>query len=240
MPSSAVAVRSLALAALTIGVAPAFAQGLNEPGAVIVYPARVPVAGPPPTYERSANLPSPPPGPIESRLVPIPEGSNLRLPRDPRYGQPAPPSSSSGPPASAVPAAPASPQLSSPAPAAAQPPAATPSGSAVAVSKPAGEPSASSGGNPIAIIPFAIQSANLTDVTRSELDQIAKGITDKRLRHIELRAFASGADPNSRMIALARALVVRSYLIDRGVKARIEVGSFAGDGEHVDILAPKT
>jgi outer membrane protein OmpA-like peptidoglycan-associated protein len=75
---------------------------------------------------------------------------------------------------------------------------------------------------------------------RSELDQIAKRITDKRLRHIELRAFATGGDLGSRKIALARALVVRAYLIDSGVKSRIEVGSFAGDGEHVEILVPKT
>ena len=33
---------------------------------------------------------------------------------------------------------------------------------------------------------------------------------------------------------------LRSYLIDRGVKSRIEVGAFAGDGERVDILVPNT
>lgn len=60
------------------------------------------------------------------------------------------------------------------------------------------------------------------------------------LRQIELRAYAGGTDPESRKIALARALVVRSYLIDRGVKSRIEVGSGAGDGDRVDILVPNT
>ena len=54
MPSSSVAVRSLALAVLAIGAAPAFAQD------IVVQPARVPVAGAPGTYERS--LPPPPPG----------------------------------------------------------------------------------------------------------------------------------------------------------------------------------
>ena len=39
-------------------------------------------------------------------------------------------------------------------------------------------------------------------------------------------------------VALARALVVRSFLIDQGVKSRIEVGSFSGDGARVDILVP--
>ena len=44
-------------------------------------------------------------------------------------------------------------------------------------------------------------------------------------------------------MALARALSVRSYLIDQGVKARIEVGAFASSGssggsERVDVLGP--
>ena len=77
-------------------------------------------------------------------------------------------------------------------------------------------------------IPFTSQSADLSDVAKSELDRVAKNINDKAMRQVELRAFASGADPESRKIALARALVVRSYLIDRGVKSRIEVGGYAG------------
>ena len=92
----------------------------------------------------------------------------------------------------------------------------------------------------IAAIPFAPDSPNLTAATRQELDEVAKRIAANRLRQVELRAFATGSDPDSRKIALARALVVRAYLLDRGVKARIEVGSFTGDGEHVEILAPKS
>ena len=92
---------------------------------------------------------------------------------------------------------------------------------------------ASSGnGTKVATIPFAGQSA--------DLDRVAKNISEKSLRQVELRAFASGAEIDSRKIALARALVVRSHLIDRGVKSRIEVGAFAGDGERVDILVPNT
>jgi len=209
MPSSSVAVRSLVLAALAIGAAPAFAQGVGEPSGVIVQPARVPVAGAPGTYERSANLPSPPPGPIESRLVNIPAGA------------PAPAAPS---PAQAAPAQP----LAAPQP-----------GPTLAVGTPAAVPSPSPGG-PFGTIAFAGRSVVLTAVTKSELDQIAKRIADQKLRHIELRAFAIGDGPDSRKIALARALVVRSYLIDRGVKSRIEVGSFSGDGEAVEILVPNT
>ena len=57
---------------------------------------------------------------------------------------------------------------------------------------------------------------------------------------VELRASAPDIGPDSRKIALARALVVRSYLMDKGVKSRIEVGSFSGDGDSVDILVPST
>ena len=195
MPSSLVAVRSLVLAALAIGPAPAFAQD------IIVQPARVPVAGAPGTYER--GLPAPPPGPIESRLVSVPAG----------------------------PAAPAAPSVTVPA---TPPPAAT-----LASTTPTVVPSTQPGG-PFGTIGFMGRSAALTPATKAELDQIARRIADQKLRHIELRAFAADTGPDSRKIALARALVVRSYLMDKGVKSRIEVGSFSGDGDSVEILVPNT
>jgi OmpA family len=197
MPSSSVAMRSLALVALAVGTAPAFAQD------IVVQPARVPVAGAPGTYDRNANLPPPPPGPIESRLVSIPAG----------------------------PTAPAAPSVTVPA--------TPPPGPALAVGTPTAVTSAQPGG-PFGTIAFIGRSAALTPATKAELDQIARRIADQKLRHIELRAFAVDTGPDSRKIALARALVVRSYLMDRGVKSRIEVGSFSGDGDSVDILVPST
>jgi hypothetical protein len=196
MPSSAVAVCRLALAALALGAAPALAQD------IIVQPARVPVAGAPGSYDRSANLPAPPPGPIESRLVNIPAG----------------------------PSAPAAPSVTVPA--------TPPPGPTLAVGTPA-VPSTQPGG-PFGTIAFIGRSVVLTPATKAELDQIAKRIADQKLRHIELRAFAADVGPDSRKVALARALVVRSYLMDRGVKSRIEVGSFSGDGDSVEILVPNT
>ena len=80
----------------------------------------------------------------------------------------------------------------------------------------------------------------VVEVTDVEVDEAIKRIADQKLRHIELRAFAADIGPDSRKIALARALVVRSYLMDKGVKSRIEVGSFSGDGDSVDILVPNT
>jgi outer membrane protein OmpA-like peptidoglycan-associated protein len=249
MSSSAVAMGRVAFAALIIGAAPAFAQQAqpsNEPGIVIVHPARVPVPGSPQAVERSANLRLPPPGPIESRLVPIPEGSALRGTRD--AGAAPPDAASANPSAgesSGQSASTSSPPLTS-APISgaifATPPVtslATPSGPAIAASRPA-EPAASAPGAPLGVIPFAGQSANLTEATRAELSQLAKRISEQRVRQLELRGFAMGSEIDSRKVALARALVVRAYLIDLGVKARIEVGSFAGEGSHVEILAPRT
>ena len=96
-----------------------------------------------------------------------------------------------------------------------------------------------------ATIGFASQSAVLSDDAKIDLDRLAKNLGDRSLRQIEIRAYAGGADPDSRKISLARALVVRSYLIDKGVKARIEVGAFGGDSrggssDRVDILVPNS
>ena len=92
----------------------------------------------------------------------------------------------------------------------------------------------------MASVVFIPQSAEISGVARAELDRVAQSV--KGVRGIELRAYASGSDPTeARKIALARALAVRSYLIDQNVKTRIEVGAFAsisGGSERVDVLAP--
>ena len=230
MSSSAVAMGRVAFAALIIGAAPAFAQQAqsNEPGVITVQPARVPVPGSPEAAARNASLRPPPPGPIESRLVSVPDGST----RPPRDARSEPSAAAAAPPPNSGPVS---------APIFATPPVqslAPPSGPAIAASRPA-EPAASTAGTPFAVIGFSGQSANLTDATRAELDQIAKRITEQGTRQIELRGYAFGGI-DGRKVALARALVVRAYLIDAKVKARIEVGSFEGEGSYVEILGPKT
>jgi outer membrane protein OmpA-like peptidoglycan-associated protein len=219
MSSSAVAKGRVAAAALIIGVTPAIAQQAldsNASGVVVVRPASVPVPGSPQAVARNANLPPPPPGPIESRLIPLPEG-NLRGSRDTAAAP-----SSSGP-------------ISGPI--FANPPVMSMADPALAAGRPA-EPAASAAGTPLAVIGFAGQTASLTDSTRAELDRVAKVIAEKGVRQIELRAYAFGGGIDSRKVALARALVVRAYLIDAKIKARIEVGSFEGEGTHVEILGP--
>ena len=239
MSSSAVARGRVALAALIIGATPVvapLAQPSNEAGVVVVQPARVPVPGSPEAAARNASLRPPPPGPIESRLVSIPDGSQ-RPPGDAR----------SEPPATAY-AAPGAVEPSGPSttgpiagPIFANPPVmsmAGPSGSAMAASR-APAPAPSTPGAPLAVIGFAGQSANLTEATRAELDRVAKVVAEKGVRQIELRGYAFGG-LESRKVALARALVVRAYLIDAKIKARIEVGTFEGEGSHVEILGPRT
>jgi outer membrane protein OmpA-like peptidoglycan-associated protein len=97
---------------------------------------------------------------------------------------------------------------------------------------------------PVVTVYFASQSAEITENTKAELGRIAK--TLKGARHIELHGYAGGGDPtDDRKVALARVLVVRSYLIDIGVtSSRIDVNSIHspprsdGTTECVDILVP--
>lgn len=95
---------------------------------------------------------------------------------------------------------------------------------------------------PTVTVVFGANSADISDAGKAALDRVAKIISEQRMAQVEVYAFAGGADPiDVRRVALARALAVRSYLIDQGVTARIEVGAFAasrGAGERVDVLAP--
>lgn len=137
-------------------------------GAIVVLPLRVPPSSP-----HVASLPPPPPGPIESRLLPTPSVLSARA-------------------------------------------------------------SAST----IAVIGFAGPSPNLNDVTRAELDRVARHVVNEGVRRLELRAFAPAGDVERRKVALARALVVRAYLLDRGVRSSVEVATTWGDGEHVEVHTP--
>jgi outer membrane protein OmpA-like peptidoglycan-associated protein len=96
---------------------------------------------------------------------------------------------------------------------------------------------------PAVTVTFKANSADISDSAKAELDTLARTITEQRMSQVELRAFAVSDEPGeARRVALARALAVRSYLIDQGVTARIEVGAFsarnARSGERVEVLAP--
>lgn len=193
----------------------------------------------------------PPPARIESRLIedgqgdvggtaaPSPARQVVAIPATLPPAQVAaiPPPAAAAPPVAPPPSAPA--QMVEPAAPVAPPPAAAPAPRPTATAALAPEPAVPApSGSAISTIPFSPGSAILGDFAKGELDRVAAGIIERKVRGIELHSYAGDGDPDSRKIALARALVVRSYLIDRRVKARIEVGAFSGSGERVDILVP--
>jgi len=219
--------------------------------------------------EPRTSLPAPT-GPIASRIVAVPElTTNRSRPRDSQKASavqsaPKPVSATvAAPKASPAPAPPAvakpaaapkptpapAPQTitaaSTPAPASAPPaaaPAAVPAAPEQKMAALAPQPS------PPARVPLTVslvftpRSAELSDSSRTELDRLIKSISDRGLRQVELRSFAGNGEPDSRKVSLARALNVRTYLIDKGVKSKIEIGTFSSsDGnERVEIVVPST
>ncbi|MGZ5905726.1 MAG: OmpA family protein [Reyranella sp.] len=238
---------SLAVAVLGLGAVPVFAQG----------PAVAAVGDRQDAARSAVALPSPPPGPIESRLLAIPLRSDGQpIPESappPLFGGQLPvitvmdrrKSKGRGPAAPGTGTETGLVITINPAPfgAPAPPPddPAPPEKTVAAVAPDLGPATPPPTKAPLAAsIPFVGRSPDLTDATRTTLDGVGKTLADKRPRLVEVRAFATGDDIVSRQISLARALVVRAYLIDRGVKSRIDVGAFLGDDERVDILVPNT
>jgi hypothetical protein len=81
---------------------------------------------------------------------------------------------------------------------------------------------------PLVAVHFAPGSADLSDGARLVLELFARDPATQRLRRIELWGWASDEDPvEARKIAFACALTVHAYLIDQGIKARIDIGGFA-------------
>lgn len=223
MPSSSAVV--LALAVLGLGAASAFAQSAGS--RVVVYPTQGAASSSARTIAPGV-LPAPPPGPIESRIVALPDGT---IPAVPAAASAAPTPTTAAPMGQPVYVSPPV-TFGGTSMAAAAPPSAPIAAPAVPA------PTLPVQGEPLAVIPFTFRSAILNDAAKAELNRVARTVKDKGLRHLEIRAFATGSDPDSRKVALARALVVRSYLIDQRLKARVEIGSFSGEGEHVEILVP--
>lgn len=93
---------------------------------------------------------------------------------------------------------------------------------------------------------FAEGSAELSDEAKQSLLDLAKSLAQDTTSRVQLLAFAAdGGEGTSRArrLSLSRALAVRAFLIDQGVRStRMDVralGSNAGDGpaDRVDILA---
>ncbi|HEY2875646.1 MAG TPA: OmpA family protein [Reyranella sp.] len=126
----------------------------------------------------------------------------------------------------------AAPKTAAPTPAAAQPAAPTPA-----------QPSEAAG-SPAATVAFDRQSVEINAAARGALDTLAQVLRAQGVRQVELRGYATGEDADdARKLALVRTLAVRMYLIDQGVRARIEVMAQAapakgGTKERVDVMTP--
>lgn len=76
-------------------------------------------------------------------------------------------------------------------------------------------------------IPFAVESARLPDAIHSDLDRLAKRMQKDEALALQLLAYADGDEANAskaRRLSLSRALEVRKYLMDQGLRStRIEV-----------------
>jgi len=91
---------------------------------------------------------------------------------------------------------------------------------------------------------FAAESFELSDAAKSQLDSVIATMGQDENLRIQLQAYAQGDGSNAskaRRLSLSRALQVRSYLIDRGVRStRIDVRALganvpSGPADRVDI-----
>lgn len=91
---------------------------------------------------------------------------------------------------------------------------------------------------------FGSGSFELNNAARAQLDSIVKNMGSDENMRIQLQAYAEGDSNNAskaRRLSLSRALQVRSYLIDKGVRStRIDVRALganvpSGPADRVDI-----
>lgn len=217
-------------------------QASEAPKPVAAAPAATPAQPlpPPPT-------PSPPPTPAETHAVPpppvpvTPPAPSTTQPSE-SQPQPAAPSTASTVPPAPMPVPPAATPAATPAPApaptpeAAKPPAASPQTATV---------TPSSGSNRLT---FESNSALLSDGGREVLDRLAQQMTgnEERLQVVAYAAAQGNGTSQARRLSLSRALAVRSYLIDKGIRStRIDVRAMGtpesgnGPADRVDLVLVK-
>lgn len=94
-------------------------------------------------------------------------------------------------------------------------------------------------------ISFAVGAADLPSTGKSVLDQAVTQLKHDDGARLQIVAYASGGDDagsQARRLSLSRALAVRSYLIDQGVRStRMDVRALGnraagGAADRVDIV----
>jgi outer membrane protein OmpA-like peptidoglycan-associated protein len=218
-----------------------------KPRAHAAKPAKAPkaapaAAAPAPAAPAPAAVPAVPAAP-----APVPVTSEpLKAP------PPAAPAAPAPAPAAPTPAAPPAP--TAPAPTAATPPAPSPGTAPQALvaltAQPAGSeaPPVSPAQESLSTIAFDKESARLPDGARDLLAHLASRMSEDATLEVQLLAYAAGNEENAskaRRLSLSRALAVRSFLIDQGVRStRIEVRALGnkvpeGNPDRVDIAVQK-
>lgn len=216
----------------------------------LTKPAPAPAAAPAPALAEAA--PAAPAAPTPETAEAVAPAKMAPTPLVNREAPAAPPAPAVAPLAggSDIPVAPApSPDTTTPAPKMAAAPAATPAPkapaeeAAIPPTDTSPVPSTSAGAGEFSL-GFATGSFELTSAAKNELDQVIAAMSNDESLRIQLQAYAKGDGTNAskaRRLSLSRALQVRSYLIDKGVRStRIDVRALganvpSGPADRVDI-----
>lgn len=107
-------------------------------------------------------------------------------------------------------------------------------------------PAVAAKGGDTLTVPFSTESARLPDASHAELDRLVKRMQKDDGLGLQLLAYAEGDDANAskaRRLSLSRALEVRKYLMDQGIRStRIEVRALgnklegSGSADRVDAV----
>jgi len=221
-------------------VAQAPAEPATSAPAPVVTPAPVP-----------APAPAPAPAPSKAAVGPMsltpstaPSRAAAPMPAPAPVPAPAPAPVPAPAPAPVPPPAPV--PVPAPAPAAS----AGPGPVALTAQQPSSSETASIAGGQEALstIAFDKESARLPDTARDTLAHLASRMTEDATLEVQLLAYAAGDEESAskaRRLSLSRALAVRSFLIDQGVRStRIEVRALGnkvpqGAPDRVDIVGTK-
>lgn len=190
-------------------------------------PAAAPALPPPATSAQPAPQPSPPPATTAPSPT-APAGLQARV--RPAAPPPAPPAPVAAPAAPAQPAAPPVRMAARPPEPPPPPPAATP------VSAPAAAPAAlPATGKAAARVGFLPGSSDLPEAAKTSLKAVADQMNRDAEMRVQLMAYAGAKEDTAsqaRRLSLFRALAVRSYLIEQGIRStRMDVRAL---GNKVD------
>jgi len=220
------------------------------PAKIAIAPAKpsVPIPAKTAIAPAKPSIPAPPPPSLLARTQDNTSGQTAA--KTPSVAAPTAPIPKAQAP-STPPAAPKTPSVKAPtvvapkvaAPAIPKAPTVKPVVSTLAAIPPAKEQAVTPPGGDLRLI-FSAGSAELSSAAKKQLAGLARNLAQASSKRVQLLAFAADSGSGTskaRRLSLSRALAVRAFLIDKGVRStRMDVralGSKAGDGpaDRVDI-----